>query len=294
MWLGAAFKYDLTESEIVLRDMLCANATYTYGQVLMSGTTDATAGGVVQTMGDGNGTFVGVCNEGGYANAGSVYAGTMAAGTSETLKVIANPMAVYSVEYDQTTLLTWASVGDTSIAWTCTNSVGWQDFGGGWAWSYNTGELDWIVSSSTSSTTCTAVTVTGTGTTSTTGMLILPFGQQYVTLNSGATGIDLLVDIGALKTNAVGAMIMGNVITSNTYGVEKLIPANQAAANQIGAYSANYNTPSTTPTNRMNQSVRYMSSQTSAGKTNDKARAFAEVLFTDSVYLQNTSTWSHI
>ena len=292
MWLGAAFKYDLTESEIVVRDMIARNATYTYGQVLTSNVTDGTYGGEVYTMGAGTAFFAGVCNEGGVGNAGKVLAGTAAGGTLETLKVIVNPMAVYSIEYDQDTLLTWSSAGDAAIAFACTTSTGHQDFGGGWAWSYNTGELDFVVSSSTSSTTCTLVTVTGTSTSSTTGLLIYPQGQYYVTLISAATRIGQSTDIGVLKTNGIGAVIMGNTIVSNTYGEEKLLPANNSPANLIGGY--NITNPSTTPANRMNQKVRYMKKQTTAGKTLDKAKAYAEVLFTDNIYSQNTAVWAHI
>jgi hypothetical protein len=292
MWVGAAFKYDLTESEIVVRDMLANPATYTYGQVLTSGTTDGTYGGSVYTMGAGVGSYAGVSNEGGVANAGKVLAGTFAAGTLETLKVIVNPFAVYSIEYDLASVLTWLAVTDTTITLTCGSGTGNQDFGGGWAWSYNTGELDFIVSSSGGSTTSTFVTVTGTDTTSTTGILIYPQGQMYVRLTSAATRIAAHTDIGILKTSAVGAVIMGNSIVSNTYGEEKLLPANNSTANQIGGYYIT--NPSTTPGNRMNQAKRFMRTQTTAGKTMDKAKAYASVLFTDSIYTQPTAVWAHI
>ena len=292
MWVGAAFKYDLTEAEIVLRDMLAVNATYTYGQVLSSGTTDATNGGAVRTMGIGVGKFAGVSNEGGVSNAGKILGGTFAAATLETLKVIVNPFAVYSIEYDLAAPLTWGSVTDTTIPFTCTSTLGHQDFGGGWAWSYNTGELDFVVSSATATTTCTLTTVTGTSTSSTTGILIYPQGQYYVTLTTAATRIGSGVDIGVLATNGVGAVVMGNSIVSATYGEEKLIPANLAGRNQIGSYDIQ--APGTTPGNRMNQAVRYWRTQTTAGKTSDKAKAYAQVLFSDNIYTQPTATWSHI
>jgi hypothetical protein len=148
---------------------------------------------------------------------------------------------------------------------------------GGWAWSYNTGELDWIVSSSEAGGTTTAVTVTGTDTTSTSGILILPQGKNVVTLTAAGTMIDGdLTTTGVAKTNGFNAYVLANVIVSNSYAIEELLPANNAYVdgeyNIAGAAAAS-------PTNRMNQSVRDQITQTTAGRENDKARAFADVCF---------------
>ena len=42
MLVGCHFVYDLTQAEIVVRDLPVANATYTYGQALKWGVTDGT------------------------------------------------------------------------------------------------------------------------------------------------------------------------------------------------------------------------------------------------------------
>lgn len=275
MFLGCHFVYDLSQAEIVVRDYLAYNATYYYGQALKFGATDGTDLGTVVNAGAGTGLWAGMSNEGGVNDAGKTLAGTVAAGTSETLKVIVNPNGVYRMQYDDATKITWASVGDTSITFACASSEGHPNIGGGWAWSYNTGKLDWIVSSSTSSTTCSLVTVTGTDTTSTSGILLYPQGPYVVELNS--TGRKIAageVDVGAAKTNGFNGIIMGNVIVSNTYAEEKLIPANNAVP--VGSYDlVGQSSPS--PTARMQQKTRYMISQTTSGKTNDKARAYADV-----------------
>ena len=173
--------------------------------------------------------------------------------------------------------MTWSAVADTSIAFTCANGEDHPNIGGGWAWSYNTGKLDWVVSSSTTTTTCTLVTVTGTDTSSTTGILIYPQGKYVVELN--ATGRKIAageVDLGVAKTNGFNAVILGNQIVSSTMAVEKLVPATNATI--PGQYTVP-GTAAATPTNRMNQKVRQWMTQTTSGKTMDKARAFADVHF---------------
>jgi hypothetical protein len=276
MFLGCHFVYDLTESEIVVRDLLAYNATYTYGQALKFGATDGTDLGTVVSAGAGSGLLVGMSNEGGINNTGKTLAGTVAAGTSETLKVIVNPNGVYRIQYDDTTKITWTSVTDTSIVFTSAGA-GLANAGGGWAWSYNTGRLDWIVSSSVGGGSTTLVTVTGTDTTSSTGIVLYSQGKNVVTLTAAGTKIDpSITDIGVAKSNGFNAVVLANQIVSSTMGIEKLNPASNAVVD--GAYNVvGAATPS--PTNRMNQKVRYMITQTTAGKTNDKARAFADVFF---------------
>ena len=284
MVLGCHFVYDLTQAEIVVRDMIAKNDTYYYGQALKFGATDGTDRGTVTTAGAGTGLLAGVCNEGGVNNAGKVLGGTVATGLSETLKAIVNPMGVFRIQYDDSALITWGTVTDTTIPFACTTAQGHTDFGGGWAWSYNTGKLDWVVSSNTSSTTCTLTTVTGTDTTSTSGILIYPQGKYVVELNSTGTKIAKDIDVATAKSNGFNAVILGNQIVSTTYAVEKLIPAKNASVD--GSYNL-VGVSAPTPSNRMNQAVRYMISQTTDGKTRDKARAFADVCFGPaSAYLQ--------
>ena len=277
MLVGLSFVYDLSEAEIVVRDMLTAPATYTYGQALKFGVTDGTDLGCMITAGAGTGLLAGVSNEGGVANAGRVVGGTIAAGTVQTLKCIVNPNAVYRVENMQTTPMTWGTMNDAYITGP-TSSAGRVDFGGGWAWSYNTGELDFIVSSATANPTV-YTTVTGTSTASTTGILIAGQGRRVITLNAAATGIaSNLPDVGTAGTNGFNCIVMGNLVSSQTYGWEELIPAWNQYPKDGGWYDVN---GATAPTikNRMNQQIRYMSSQTTAGKTMDKAKVYSDLWF---------------
>lgn len=272
---GLSFVYDLAEAEIVVRDLLAAPATYTYGQALKFGVTDGTDRGCVVTAGAGTGLLAAVSNEGGF-NITKTLAGTVAAGTVETLKCIVNPNAVYRIEYDVSSLISWSAVTDTTIVF-ITGGTGWVNLGGGWAWSYNTGRLDWIVSSATADPT-TLTTVTGTDTTSTSGILMQAQGRAIVSLNAAATKIAAgNLAIGTAGTNGFDCVVMGNVILSQTYAYEKLNPATNSDANTQGTY--NISAPSTTPTNRMNRAIRYMASQTTDGKTMDKAKAYADVWF---------------
>ena len=279
MLVGCHFVYDLSQAEIVVRDLLAVNGTYTYGQALKFGVTDGTDLGCVTSAGAGTGLLAAISNEGGVNNAGKVYSGTVAAGTIGTLKAIVNPNAVYRIENDLSSPITWSAVGDTSIAFNAAGA-GQPNFGGGWAWSYNTGELDFVVSSVTGGGPATTLTtVTGTDTASTTGILIQGQGKQVVTLDSGATKIAAgKTDIGVAGTNGFDAIVMGSVIMSQTYAQEELIPAWNQYPKDGGAYDV---VPTTAPAiqNRMNRAVRYMATQTTDGKTMDKARAYTDCWF---------------
>lgn len=279
MLVGCHFVYDLSQAEIVVRDLLAVNGTYTYGQALKFGVTDGTDLGCVTTAGAGTGLLAAVSNEGGVNNAGKVMAGTVAAGTIGTVKCIVNPNAVYRIENDLSAPITWTNVTDTSIVFNAAGA-GWPNMGGGWAWSYNTGRLDFVVSSATGGGPATTLTtVTGTDTTSTTGVLIQGQGKQVITLDSTATKIAAgNTDIGTAGTNGFDAIVMGSVIMSQTYAQEELIPAYNQYPKNGGAYDV---VPTTAPAiqNRMNKAVRYQVTQTTDGKTMDKARAYTDVWF---------------
>ncbi len=265
----AKFKYCVDGSEPVIKDLKAVNDSYYDGEVLVEAA--AEGGGVRSAAAGIVDRIIGVCNQdgslpaqSGYSAAGTTMGGggpvtltgTQAAGTVQNLKVIINPGAVYALEYDNSARITWGTVTDTTIPWTCASGEGFANIGGGWAWSYNTGELDYFVSSSTTTTTCTAVTVTGTDTTSTTGILIQPgsTGQQVILeLTSDALKIDAdQVDVGVAGTNGITGVILENRIESLAYGSEILDPRVH------------------------NQQKRYMSSNTSY---KDKAKIFAYVRF---------------
>jgi hypothetical protein len=274
MLVGCHFVYDLSQAEIVVRDLLAAPATYTYGQALKFGVTDGTDLGCVTSAGAGTGLLAAVSNEGGIANAGKVLSGTVAAGTIGTLKCIVNPNAVYRIENSQTTPMTWGSANDTSIVGPA-SAAGRVNFGGGWAWSYNTGELDFIVSSATANPT-TYTTVTGTGTTSTTGILINGQGPCVVGLDS--TGTKILSNdpnVPVAGTNGFDAVVMGNIVMSQTYAQEELIPAYNQYPKDGGAYDV---VPTTAPAiqNRMNRAIRHWASNAAEM---DKARVYSDVWF---------------
>lgn len=264
----AKFKYCVDGSELVIKDLKAVPATYYEGQILVAPADD---GGGVRSAGVGIATaIIGVCNQdgtlpaqSGYSEAGStmgggsgaILAGTQAAGTLDNLKVIVSPGAVYAVEYDQTAI-TLGTVTDTTIPFTCASGEGFDGIaGGGWVWSYNTGELDYIVSSSTTTTTCTLTTVTGTDTASTTGIILKPANgyASVIELTSDALKIDAAqVDVGVAGTNGITGVVLENRIESLNYGSEILDCKVQ------------------------NQQPRYMVSN--AGEK-DKARAFAYVRF---------------
>ena len=246
--MGAKYKYSLGGGELVIKDMKAVNDTYAEGEVLVAG---AAEGGGVRSAGAGiAANIIGVSNQAG------TLTGPQAAGTVDNLKVIVNPDAVYAVEYDQSSPITWGTVTDTTIPFTCASGEGHANLGGGWAWNYDTGELDYVVSSATSTTTCTLTTVTGTKTTSDTGILIYPSctGASYVVeLNAAATKIAAgEADVGSAGTNGITGIVLENRIESATYGSEILDPVTH------------------------NQKVRYMNTNTSY---KDKAKIFAYVRF---------------
>jgi len=264
----AKFKYCVDGSELVIKDLKAVPASYYDGQILIAPADDA---GGVSTAGVGTAlTIIGVCNQdgtlpaaSGYSEAGStmggggpaVLAGTQAAGALENLKVIINPGAVYAVEYDQTAI-TWGTVTDTTVPFTCASGEGYDGIaGGGWVWSYNTGELDYVASSATASTTCTFTTVTGTDTASTTGIILKPANGYtcVIELTAGAQTIDAAqVDVGVAGTNGISGVVLENRIESMTYGSEIL------------------------DCKVHNQQKRYMLTNTSY---KDRAKAFAYVRF---------------
>lgn len=211
------FKYDLTQAEPVVMDLPAVNDTFAYGEALKVGSAEA---GGVESAGVGTGKFAGVSNE------AATLSGTQAAGTLGFLKVIVNPFAVYAVPYDDSGRITWGTVTDTSIPFTCANNAGFANLGGGWAWSYDTGRLDYVVSSAVASTTCTLTTVTGTNTASDYGILLQPAGSLascVLELNADALSIDAdQVDVGVAGTNGLTAVIIANVLESRTHGVEIL------------------------------------------------------------------------
>lgn len=262
---GAHFEYDLTGAEMIVRDML-GIGTFHYGEVVDMGVTDGTNNGAVIPASNAA-KFVGVTNE------AQTTDGTQAAGTIDRVKIIINPFAVYRIPYDQGTAgsttgkITWGTVTDTTIPFTCGSSAGYANFGGGWHWSYDSGDLDYCVSSSVSSTTQTDVTVTGTTTTSDYGILIQPIGytnsgtdyasQVVIELNTGAASEINAdeIDQGVQGTNGYAVVNLMNWIKTATYGMEMLLPQT------------------------MNQAVRYMYSQTSTGKNRDKGEAYSDICF---------------
>jgi hypothetical protein len=115
--------------------------------------------------------------------------------------------------------------------------------------------------------------------------MMLAQGRGVVTLNSAATKINAgITDVGVAGTNGFNGIVMGNVMLSQTYAYEKINPANvqipQGSWDLVGQSAPAI-------TNLMNQAVRYMASQTTSGKTMDKARAYADVWFgTGSAFYQ--------
>jgi hypothetical protein len=202
------------------------------------------------------------------ANQTNILAGTQAAGTIEGIKVIVNPMAVYAVEYDQSARITWTGSVATAMTFACTVSKGFSSIGGGWAWSYATGELDYVVSAAESASVCTLTMVTGTSTANATGILMQPAGGMQgipIKLTSAATKIDAdAIDIGVAGTDALVGIVISNHLTSATYGDELLDPV------------------------KHNQKTRYMGASGA-----DKARGWAYVsFFKGSVW--NDTTMTHL
>jgi hypothetical protein len=237
----AKFKYCIDGSELVIKDLPAEPDTYQDGEILQAAVAEE---GAISSMGVGTGTFVGVSNQGetlpaqsGYSVAGSTLGndgatltGTQAAGTLDTLQVIINPGAIYAIEYDTSSTITWSSVTDTTIAFACTAGEGWASFGGGWAWSTDTGELDYVVSSAEAAGTTTLTTVTGTNTASAAGILI---GQAGTGLTHPAAltadglsinGAELDGDTLVAGTDSIGIRILENRVESVFNGSEILRP----------------------------------------------------------------------
>lgn len=253
--MGAKYKFDLTGAEPIIRDMFAQPATYQDGELLIAAI--AEEGGVQgaggEIIGNANGAFVGVSNQGetlpkntGSSNDGATLTGTQAAGTLETLKVIVNPYAVYSVEYDQSAEIAWSGVTDTTITFGGT-AGGWPNIGGGWAWSGDTGSLDYIVSSADAAGTTTLTTVTGTNTGSSSGILLLPAGSG-ISSNFNITADGLKIDADSLNeltpgtdAGSIAGINLANVIESTTREPQWLKPAvhNQTTAYNIANSSNN-------------------------------------------------------
>jgi hypothetical protein len=265
--MSAKFKYCVGGGELVIKDLKAQAGTYYDGQILIAGT-----GGVV-TAADGNAaSIIGVCNQdgnlpatSGYSEAGStmgggtgaVLTGTHALGTIENLKVIVNPDAVYAIEYQQTTPITWTAMTDTNNTFTTSSGDGYDNanIAGGWLWSYDTGALDYVVSGSNTTTVNTQVLVTGNDATSTTGIIIAPSRSGVsvpLKLNGGLTIAADSIDQGVAGTDGVNGIVLENRIESLNYGSEILDPVVH------------------------NRQVRYMNTNTSY---KDKARIFAYVKF---------------
>jgi len=228
--MAAKFKY-CTGGELVIKDLKAVPDTYQEGEVIVGAA--AEGGGVRSAAAGIAASIIGVCNQGEtlpisnalnvHSNDGATLTGTQAAGTLQSLKVIINPDAVFAIEYSQTAPLAIGAVGDTSIAF-LSAGAGFANAGGGWFWSYNTGELDYVVSSSVGGGSTTLVTVTGTDTTSTSGILLQP-AYQLIPLELTADALNIAAnadDVGVAGTNAVNGVILENRIESALYGSEIL------------------------------------------------------------------------
>jgi hypothetical protein len=220
----AVYCYD--GSELIVKDQLAVGA-FNYGEIVQYGNTDGTNLGTVipaaATMSAAGQGIAGVANE------DLTTTGTVGAGTVETCKVIVNPNQIYRIEVDNSAQITWTAATDTTIAFASAGS-GWVNGGGGWAWSYNTGELDWIVSSAVAAGTTTLTTVTGTNTSSTSGIVVQGIGPKTIGMNTApATTVDgdntNITDLTDGAGGAIDVLVVNNYITSSTYGVEMLRPA---------------------------------------------------------------------
>jgi len=243
----AKFKYCIDGSELVIKDLPAEPDTYNEGEVLKAAVAEE---GAVSSMGVGESdSFVGVSNQGetlpaqsGYSGAGTTIGndgatltGTQAAGTLDTLQVIVNPGAIYAVEYDTSSTITWTAATDTTIVFTCSNAEGWAGFGGGWAYSTDTGELDYVVSSAVVATDCTLTTVTGTNTSSAAGILLQQAGTGLATrvpLTADALSIAAdELDGDTLTTgDSVTLTILENRVESVFNGSEILRPKKTAGS----------------------------------------------------------------
>lgn len=226
----AKFKYCIDGSELVIKDLPAAPDTYNDGEILQAAAAEE---GAIGSMGVGTSTsFVGVSNQGetlpaqsGYSVAGSTFGndgatltGTQAAGTLDTLKVIINPGAIYAIEYSTSaTPIAWSAVTDTTIVFDVTSGEGWASFGGGWAWSTDTGELDYVVSSAVSGTDLTLTTVTGTNTVSAEGVL----------LQQAGTGLATVVPLTADALSIEAAELDGDTLSAGTDGINLIVLENR-------------------------------------------------------------------
>jgi len=142
------------------------------------------------------------------------------------LKVIVNPDAVYAIEYNQASPLTSAAL-DTSITF-ASAGAGFAGAGGGWFWSFDTGELDYVVSSAVGAGDTVLTTVTGTDTVGVLGILLQPSraGQSLpIELTADALTIAANADdVGVAGTNAINGIICETRIESAIHGSEILDP----------------------------------------------------------------------
>jgi len=257
--MGAKYKYSLGGGELVIKDLKAVPDTYREGEVLV---VNAAEGGGVRSAAAGIAdSIIGVCNQDEtlpisnslsvHSNNGATLTGTQAAGTIENLKVIVNPDAVYAVEYSQASPLTSAAA-DTSITF-ASAGAGFPDAGGGWFWSYDTGELDYVVSSIVGAGDTVLTTVASTDTVGVLGILLQPtVYPTWLELTADALSIAANADDIAATGRGIQGIILENRIESATYGSEILDPVQH------------------------NQQVRWMNTNTSH---RDKAKAFAYVRF---------------
>jgi len=264
--MAAKYKYNIGGGELVIKDLKAVPDTYQEGEVLVAGA--AEGGGVRSAAAGIAASIIGVSNQGetlpaasGFsgpgitlANDGATLTGLQSAGKVENLKVIVNPDAVYAIEYSQASPLTSAAL-DTSITFTSAGA-GFAGAGGGWFWSYDTGELDYVVSSAVGAGDTVLTTVTGTDTAGVLGILLQPAQcGQSLPLELTADALSIAAnadDVGVAGTNAVNGIILENRIESAIHGSEILDCVT------------------------MNQLVRGMNTST---VNLDKAKAFAYVKF---------------
>ena len=245
----AKFKYCLDGSELVIKDLPALADTYQDGEILKAGapanTDDTAAIGAVGSMGVGVSTaFAGVSNQGEtlpaqsglssagvtLGNDGATLTGTHALATLDTLKVIVNPGAVYAIEHSQAAPITWATSTDTTLTFAGTSGEGHANAGGGWAYSTDTGQFDYIISSTEAAGTNTLTILTGGDTTAAAGIIIQQGGtgaDVVVALTADALSIaagELDVDTLSAGTDAITMAILENRVESVFQGSEILRP----------------------------------------------------------------------
>ena len=226
----AKYKYTIGGGELVIKDVKAVADTYQEGEVIVA---PAVEEGGVKSAGAGvSASIFGVCNQGEtlpisnaltkHSNDGATLTGTQALGTLENLKVIVNPDAVYAVEYSQATPLT-SVAADTTITF-ASAGAGFASAGGGWYWSYNSGELDYVISSAVGAGDTVLTLTTGNDTTGTSGILLQPCYRSIpIELTADALSIAANADdVGVAGTNAVNGVILENRIESATFGSEIL------------------------------------------------------------------------